>query len=745
MAAEPLRKAEPAWVERVAVDFDAVRPGERDRDSFTLLSDTRLRLNGARYERYERRVRRAMTASGVERLAELLVDFEPEHEQLVLHRIELHRDGRVVDQTRSARVRLVAEESELERRMYNGGVTAFIVLSDVRLGDSIDLSYSVVGSAPILGGRFAGYFDLAGSDPVRQRHVEIAGEAGRPELHGKVLGAKPTGHTNQPIGPSWVDLQDIEPRPDEDRVPPAHQTPWLEVSEFGSWQEVARWGAKLYPVLAPTRELTEQAAALAGSSTEPAEVALRILRFVQDEVRYLAINNEGHALSPHPPRVVLTQRFGDCKDKTYLLLHLLKARGIEAVPMLVHSGDRAYVREHEPSPYAFDHVILRATIADKPYYLDATYSQQGGTLETQVAPEFGYGLVLSPDTTALEALPVLEVPVPDLHANTAVSVSPDGSALLDVTTVFARGRADEMRDNLTSESMKELAERYANFYQAEFPDVEVTTPLSLQDERLANRISIREHYRVPKFWRDGERSLYTESADGYLKFPRVVRRSRPLGLSHPVWIKDEYRVVLPFRSSVETRNDVSQDEAFKFSRDVRNDGVRVAAMFEYRSLADEVPLAKVPAHLEALQRARDWNGLALGDESAELGAGVVHEAAKEASTSLKSFWIIGGVALVLLVWPAGRGLRGLKRRREFARRQLGGKGETAAQATSATTRTAAELALTKQACGCGQSLATAPIEWTALRYQGAALHVARLECAHCGETLRRYFSLTAES
>lgn len=171
VAAEPLRKAEPAWVERVAVDFDAVRPGERDRDSFTLLSDTRLRLNGARYERYERRVRRAMTASGVERLAELLVDFEPEHEQLVLHRIELHRDGRVVDQTRSARVRLVAEESELERRMYNGGVTAFIVLSDVRLGDSIDLSYSVVGSAPILGGRFAGYFDLAGSDPVRQRHV----------------------------------------------------------------------------------------------------------------------------------------------------------------------------------------------------------------------------------------------------------------------------------------------------------------------------------------------------------------------------------------------------------------------------------------------------------------------------------------------------------------------------------------------------------------------------------------------
>ena len=721
-----------------------MRPAERDRDSFTLLSDTRVRLNGARYERYERRVRRAMTASGVERLAELLVDFEPEHEQLVLHRIELHRKGRVVDQTRSARVRLVAEESELERRMYNGGVTAFIVLSDVRVGDSIDLSYSVIGSAPILGGRYAGYFDLAGSDPVRQRHVEITGEAGRPELHGKVLGAKPTALTNQPIGPSWVDLQDIEPRPDEDRVPAAHQTPWLEVSEFGSWQEVAAWGAKLYPVLAPTREITEQAAALAGLSTDPEEVALRILRFVQDEVRYLAINNEGHALSPHPPRVVLTQRFGDCKDKTYLLLHLLKAQGIDAVPMLVHSGDGAYVMEHEPTPYAFDHVILRASIAGRPHYLDATYSQQGGTLETQVPPEFGYGLVLSPDTTALEALPTPTAPVPELHANTAVSVASDGSALLDVTTVFARRRADQMRDNLASESVKELAERYANFYQTEFPDVEVTTPLTLEDERLENRISIQEHYRVPKFWRDGERALYTESTDGYLKLPRVVRRTRPLGLSHPVWIKDDYRVMLPFRSGVEARHDVSEDDAFKFTRDIRNDGVHVNATFEYRSLANEVPLAKMSAHFEALQRARDWNVLGLGDEIVEQGAAVELEVAKAAPTSLKTFWIVGGVALVLLVWPAGRGLRGLRRRREFARRQRGGEGETAADATSATTRAVAETALIRQACSCGQSLATAPIAWTALRYQGAALHVARQECPHCGDSLRHYFNLTAE-
>jgi transglutaminase-like putative cysteine protease len=740
-AAEPARQPEPSWVQRILPDFDALRPAERDRDSFTLLFDSRVRLHGSGYERYERRVRRALTASGVERLAELLVDFEPEHEKLVLHRIELHRDGHVFDQTRSARVRLVAEESELERRMYNGGVTAFIVLSDVRVGDSIDLSYSVVGSAPVLSGRYAGYFDLAGSDPIRQRHVEVISQEPRPELRGKVLGAEPKGHSNQPIGPAWVDLQDIEPRPDEDRVPVASRSSWLEVSEFANWQEVATWGAKLYPALPPSREISEQAAVLAGQSVEPAEVALHILRFVQDEVRYLAINNEGHALSPHPPRLVLAQRFGDCKDKTYLLLHLLKARGIDAVPMLVHSREGKYLAQHEPTPYAFDHVILRASIGGQAYYLDATYSQQGGTLATQVPPDFGYGLVLAPETTALEVIPAPPPSGPDQRSETAVSVTPDGTATLDVTTTFAQSRADEMRDELAGSSLKELGERYANYYQTEFPDVEVLKPLEMHDERLANRILFVEHYQVPKFWRDGERSLYTEATDGYLKLPHVVRRTLPLSLSYPVWIQDVFKVVLPFRSSVDNRNDVSTDGIIKFSRDIRNDGVQLLATFEYKSLAEEVPVAKVPAHLEALQRARDWNTVTVGDESAAEASVVVHEPVKAVPTSLKGFWILGGVALAFMLWPVGRGVRALSRRRELKRGQRGTAGETPAEPATASNLEAAAAVLEKLTCNCGRSLRESPVEWTQLKYQGAVLHAVRVSCLHCGDLQRRYFSI----
>jgi transglutaminase-like putative cysteine protease len=475
-AAEPQRAPPPDWVEPIAVDFEATRANERGGDAFTLLYDSRVRLSGKPYERYERRVRKALTAAGVDRLAEVLVQFDPERQKLVLHGIELHRGSQVIDQTRTARLRLVAEESELERRMYNGTVTAFIVLSDVRAGDALDLSYSLSGSEPLLEGRYAAAFSLSTSEVVRQRHIEVLTVGTRSELHSKLLG-QPIVAASRAVSASSWDLRDVAPRVDEDRVPAPYQSSRLELSEFDSWRDVAAWGAHLYPSVTPAKEVAAQAAALTEGMSEPAEVALRLVRFVQDDVRYLAINNEGHGLSPHPAEKVLAQRFGDCKDKTYLLLQLLAARGIEARPMLVNSDEQAYVLEYHPTPYAFDHVILRATIAGKVHYLDATYAHQGGTLATQAGLDYGYGLVLAPDTTALEAIASPLLTAPNVRSQTSVVVLPDGSARLDVSTHFSGREADAKRRELSSRSLAEISETYANFYQSEFVDVEVVEPL----------------------------------------------------------------------------------------------------------------------------------------------------------------------------------------------------------------------------------------------------------------------------
>ena len=738
-ADEPERSPEPAWVEAIAPDFEQARTNELGGDSFTLLLDTRVRLDGSRQERYERRVRKALTSSGVERLAELLVEFESEYEKLVLHRIELRRGTQVIDQTKTARVRLVAQESDLERRMYNGGVTAFVVLSDVRAGDVVDVAYSVIGATPALGGRYADGFQLSGSDPIRQRHIEIQAVGQRPALHGKVMGAPSKGQSSQPIGPDWVDLRDIPAQVAEDRVPAGLESTWLEVSEFASWQEVATWGARLYPTVEITPDLRQQAEALAGPNGDPAQAALKILRFVQDDVRYLAINNEDHALRPHVPGAVLSQRFGDCKDKTYLLLHLLRARGIEAAPMLVHSRQRAFLAEHAPTPFSFDHVILRATIGGKFYYLDATHGLQGGELDTQVAPDFRYGLVLAASTTELEQIPSTPLAVPGEQNLTKVTVGPDGAATLDVSTDYEGEQADDLRGELASRSLKELADRYANYYETEYSNIDVLTPPEVHDDRPRNLIHVAEHYRVPNFWRDEQRQLYTETIGGYLKPPHTVRRTLPLALSHPVWITQKFEVVLPFESSVDAQHHSAGDGIVKFSRDIRNAGPSVTASFEYRSFAPSVPVDKVGEHIKALQQARQWNTLNLEDESRDQQTGARPQ--RRNDSSMFAFWVVGGVALTVLVWPAALGVRGLRRRRAFKRRQSSAKGETPGSPQDVASLAAADAALSKVRCSCGKPFGSAEAQWSTLRFEGAVLHAGRITCPECDDSRCRYFKV----
>jgi len=67
---------------------------------------------------------------------------------------------------------------------------------------------------------------------------------------------------------------------------------------------------------------------------------------------------------------VLSNEYGDCKDKHTLLAALLKAAGIEAWPVLISSSRE--VDPATPSPAQFDHVITLATLDGKLVWMDST-------------------------------------------------------------------------------------------------------------------------------------------------------------------------------------------------------------------------------------------------------------------------------------------------------------------------------------------------------------------------------------
>ncbi len=97
-----------------------------------------------------------------------------------------------------------------------------------------------------------------------------------------------------------------------------------------------------------------------------------LYQWVQDHIRYVAVEvGEGRVI-PHPADQTLKVRYGDCKDKATLLATLLRIAGVDSVPVLVRTRTGFPLRVQWPMINAFNHVILEIRTDRGPVLADPT-------------------------------------------------------------------------------------------------------------------------------------------------------------------------------------------------------------------------------------------------------------------------------------------------------------------------------------------------------------------------------------
>ena len=127
----------------------------------------------------------------------------------------------------------------------------------------------------------------------------------------------------------------------------------------GSWRDVGAWYAQLLGALPRHAEAVRaQARDLIAGLEEPRAKLEALLGFARRKVRYVAVEVGIGGYLPSTPEEVLTRRWGDCKDKSLLLIDLLHEAGIEAYPALILADDERRVDVEFPSPGQFNHLIV---------------------------------------------------------------------------------------------------------------------------------------------------------------------------------------------------------------------------------------------------------------------------------------------------------------------------------------------------------------------------------------------------
>ncbi len=170
--------------------------------------------------------------------------------------------------------------------------------------------------------------------------------------------------------------------------------PDILLSSFQSWEEVGRWyGSLQRQQIVPTKEVRDKAAELTRDASDDAAKLRAIYKYVSTEFRYIGVAFGIGRYQPHSAGEVLSNHYGDCKDKHALMAALLDAAGIPAYPALINSS--RVVDPDVPSPAQFDHLITAVPLGQEITWLDTT---------AEVAP-FAYLVPTLRDKSALVIFP----------------------------------------------------------------------------------------------------------------------------------------------------------------------------------------------------------------------------------------------------------------------------------------------------------------------------------------------------
>jgi len=530
----------PAWV----INRD-VPTGSDDVDSSVryLLSDSQIDITG-NHARSSRTITQARTSEGVNSIASVSISYLPSFQQLIIHRIRLLRGGTAIDLADPEGFQLLRREPNLERRMYDGALTADLQLSDVRPGDALETWFTIIGSNPALKGYFDTSLALAFSVPVAQTWVRLRAPSDRK----LVINVRPDG--------SQCDFQQTEPEPGvtdrewrvQNEAPFVYDEaplPWLAGHKRVNIDDELSWGqiADLFrPAYSPATELPADLEAevrrIEAQSSSPAVRAIEALRFVQSSIRYLAVSIGASGFEPRPVPQIWQTRFGDCKDVSRLLASMLLRLGVKSCPALVSIFGKDPARTPEPHLYAFDHCIVRAEIDGVVRWLDGTQSGQGGDYARISQPPFEWALPLV-ENSDIERM--ISKGADQLTTETQETIAfgkrPTDPVEFTIDSIYKGWRADNMRATIRREGVAAVTEHWRKFYSNAYHGAEIAAPLEISDDLEANALRIVERYKLGKAWRVEENIAHFAYVDVTVATDLQVLprpgRVQPLSLGTP--------------------------------------------------------------------------------------------------------------------------------------------------------------------------------------------------------------------
>lgn len=326
--------------------------------------------------------------------------------------------------------------------------------------------------------------------------------------------------------------------------------PRLSYSSVESWDAVYRWYRDIakdrYTVDTAIEETVEQ---LTADLVTPDDKIRAIYHFVASQIRYVGIELGQGAYQPTPANQVLSVRYGDCKDKTTLMIAMLDIVGIEAFPAMLNPTPYQRIDLELPSLGQFSHLVAAVPREGGGYvWLDPTADTCSyGDLPARNRGRKGF--VIRNDQGEFVDIPVSTPESNRLIVDTKIVLTGDGmvQGIMQIDTL---GQYNiEARLEYKQVSPSAWKDTLAVGLSKQFPGVRVDSVQisDLADLNVPVRLNVAftaENY-VELVGNGLVFPMPSDEFSDYAEIFAAVARQHPLDLSYPMQMQKTVRITLP--------------------------------------------------------------------------------------------------------------------------------------------------------------------------------------------------------
>ena len=324
----------------------------------------------------------------------------------------------------------------------------------------------------------------------------------------------------------------------------------LSYSSLESWDDVYTWYKDLakdrYHANHAVQSVVDQ---LTVDISNTEDKIRAIYNFVTSKIRYVGIELGQSAYQPSFATDVMKNLYGDCKDKTTLLITMLDLVGVKAFPVMLNPSPHERIDTDLPSLGQFSHMITAVPKSNGTYtWLDATSNTCSfGDLPDENQGRKGF--LIGDETGVFVDIPIFPAEANQLILNTDMRVDEQGTVHGEISmgtmgqyNLDSRLRYQQMMPNDWKDTL-------AAELSHQFPGIHVDWVKSSNLANLDAPVEMSAGFHVDNYAQSiGGRMLLPLPIDEFGDYAELfagTKRIYALDLGYPMQVKKEISIELP--------------------------------------------------------------------------------------------------------------------------------------------------------------------------------------------------------